>query len=94
MEIKELVNAWTDFNNTLSEEEEFDENAFEPLFEETKRAAREICGKESFCRGDLRLVHELTRFVYKEIYSEEQDAAQEQVWVYLNALLAWGPLPV
>ncbi len=89
-DIEAIVAEWNDLNSKISEEDEFDAGHFYELYEPTVEIVRECCSKDVHSRAELRLVHELTRFVYKEIYDDEQEECQESVWTLIDAMCGWN----
>ncbi len=89
-EIKKMVEKWSDFNSEIDEEDEFDVDCFYELYKPTVEIVRECSIKDAHSQAELRLMHELTRFVYKGIYDDEQMECRESVWTLIDAMCGWN----
>ena len=89
-DLLEMVEKWSDFNDEISEDEDFDADSFYELYDPTLEMVRECCRKDAHSQANLRLVHELTRFFYKEIYNDEQEECMDSVSVLIDAMCGWN----
>lgn len=83
MDCKQLTWKWSALNNQISEEEIFDLEMYQTLYEETEAAILSIRGNENFSKDEIELLLELSRFQYKEILDEDQFETSEQVYSLL-----------
>lgn len=83
MDCKQLTWKWNALNNQISEEELFDLEMYQTLYEETETVILSIKEKENFSKDEIELLLELSRFQYKEILDEDQFEASEQVYSLL-----------
>lgn len=83
MDCKQLTRKWNALNNQISEEELFDLEMYQALYEETEAAILSIRENENFSKDEIELLLELSRFQYKEIMDEDQFEASEQVYSLL-----------
>lgn len=83
MDCKQLTWKWSALNNQISEEELFDLEMYQTLYEETEAAILSIREKENFSKDEIALLLELSRFQYKEILDEDQFEASEQIYSLL-----------
>ena len=72
----------------------FDENEIKKMVEKwsdfSSEIVRECSIKDAHSQAELRLMHELTRFVYKGIYDDEQIECRESVWTLIDAMCGWN----
>ena len=87
MKLQDLINKWEEFNNFISEEDDFDEEAFAELYGKSEETFSALRCKTEFSKDDLILFFELTRFIFKEIYSDEQEECQEKIRGWLDAIM-------
>lgn len=90
MDCKKLTRKWNALNNQISEEELFDLEMYQALYEETQTAILAIKNNEQFSKAEIKLLLELSRFCYKEILDEDQYEASEQVYSLIyDIFLSW-----
>ena len=89
-----LAEEWFEMNNKISSEETFDFAMYQELSAETMQIFKEYCKKEDapqssseircFSMDEVRLLLEISAFVYKEIYSDAQLDASNQMYDFLQ----------
>ena len=96
--LSRLTEEWFDLNNKISSEETFDLAMYQKLSSETMQifiksvkkesTAQLSSSKRSFSAEEVRLLLEISAFVYKEIYTDEQLNASNQMYDFLQMVVS------